>query len=782
MLHMTRYAIPALIAATATLLAGRDAARAQQVGTASAVNPAATANMRTITIGASIAHKERIQTQSGGSVQLLFIDKTSMTIGPNSDLTIDEYVYDPKAGTGKLAATLGKGALRFVGGQISHNGEAEVKTASAVIGIRGGINFMTVNNGVTQSYAGYGSSTVTSGGLSVTLGAGEFTQTQGSGAPPAPPGLPPTGFVAAQVQTYQSSGGQSGGAPAGTASPTRVASAEARATNSPTGTVAAVAPVNANGTVQVTATVSPAATVTNLQSAITTSVVQSAQTSTQSAASTVVAQQIIQQRQFGAVPYALAMSTCCGSNVPYLPPGFATGSNSYLSPLLGYRTASVDVANRAPYFQYGLGITGVGAAQSSWFMVATGALVDDGNGGFVFSSGFGATRRGAANFGVGRASGAISSIAGSVVLDDSSLPTSANITNAYYIPESKTYVTQPAFRFFGDGTASNNYDFTQTVTRIPTPAGLGDLRPTVNLSGWAGGLMRTSNVTAGAFEGSSFIVGGPASIGLNATSNRMQANLFVANLNPGAGQTFSSAAYQIGTVDPTQRARGVYVDYDNFGGREAVTVSNTTTGATVPVSIVNGNPLTGQVAVMSNVTNTVARQISAGVGANVNFCQCDYTRWGFWSNDSYRTDSNGNQIADRGNLMTWVAGRLPNISEVPTTGIATYDGHVVASVKNGPNEYVTAGNLTNTVNFGTRSGSVTVTGLDNTNYAGPVTISNSDPRNFVAGLQGNVGGRSLVLNGQFFRGVAGPVSEMGGGALLIGNNYIGSGIFAAKLR
>ena len=127
-------------------------AAAQEVGKASAVNPAATANLRTITIGSSITHKERIKTAAEGSVQILFVDKTSMTIGPNSDLTIDEYVYDPNAGTGKLAATLGKGALRFVGGQISHSGDAEIKTANAVIGIRGGVALISPQN----VYTGYG--------------------------------------------------------------------------------------------------------------------------------------------------------------------------------------------------------------------------------------------------------------------------------------------------------------------------------------------------------------------------------------------------------------------------------------------------------------------------------------------------------------------------------------------------------------------------------------------------------------------------------------------------
>ena len=118
-----RYAFTAPLAAAigfALILAHPVATRAQEVGTAAAVNPAAQARgqsgSRTIMIGQSIAHRERIQTTSAGSVQLLFIDKTSMTIGPNSDLAIDEYVYDPTTNTGKLAATLSKGVMRFVGG------------------------------------------------------------------------------------------------------------------------------------------------------------------------------------------------------------------------------------------------------------------------------------------------------------------------------------------------------------------------------------------------------------------------------------------------------------------------------------------------------------------------------------------------------------------------------------------------------------------------------------------------------------------------------------------
>jgi hypothetical protein len=208
-------------------------AQAQEVGRASAVNPNATANMRTITIGASIAHKERIQTTSAGSVQLLFVDKTSMTIGPNSDLTLDEYVYDPNAGSGKLAATLGKGALRFVGGQISHTGDAEIRTANATVGIRGGVGFISGN----YVFTGYGQTTVNTNGGTVLLSAGEYTQTPGGGQPPSQPGPPPPGFVLGQIQLFQSGAGQSGGAGQGTASQGNVQRAENRATGNPGGSV-----------------------------------------------------------------------------------------------------------------------------------------------------------------------------------------------------------------------------------------------------------------------------------------------------------------------------------------------------------------------------------------------------------------------------------------------------------------------------------------------------------------------------------------------------------------
>jgi hypothetical protein len=64
--------------------------------------------------------------------------ESSMSIAPNTDIAIDEHVYDPNANNGHMLVSLTQGALRFVGGQLSHQGEATITTSAANIGIRGG--------------------------------------------------------------------------------------------------------------------------------------------------------------------------------------------------------------------------------------------------------------------------------------------------------------------------------------------------------------------------------------------------------------------------------------------------------------------------------------------------------------------------------------------------------------------------------------------------------------------------------------------------------------------
>ncbi len=123
------------------LLSGQ-AYAAPEVGVAAAVNQSAEAippggSIRSITLGDNVIHNERITTGEGGLVQILLVDGTTFTVGENSDLVIDKFVYDPEAGTAEVLATLAKGALRVMGGKAAKTTGATINTPVGTVGIRG---------------------------------------------------------------------------------------------------------------------------------------------------------------------------------------------------------------------------------------------------------------------------------------------------------------------------------------------------------------------------------------------------------------------------------------------------------------------------------------------------------------------------------------------------------------------------------------------------------------------------------------------------------------------
>ncbi len=133
-----------------------------KVGVAAAVTPDAMGQpqaqpTRTLHVGNDVLHMERIATQGRGQVQLLFIDQSSLTVAPNSDVVIDNFVYDPAAGRGKMAATISKGLLRYVGGRISKQSDVTFNTPSSVVSVRGGIGYLIVApDGGTRAIFAYG--------------------------------------------------------------------------------------------------------------------------------------------------------------------------------------------------------------------------------------------------------------------------------------------------------------------------------------------------------------------------------------------------------------------------------------------------------------------------------------------------------------------------------------------------------------------------------------------------------------------------------------------------
>jgi hypothetical protein len=194
-------------------------AAAQQVGTATAVNPTSESTPPgggtvTLTVGAQIVHKERIHTAPSGTVQLAFLDTSTLSIAPNSSLLIDEYVYDPKSGDGHMLTNLTEGALRFVGGQLSHRGEAEVTTSSANIGIRGGTVTVSVGKFGTKIINHFGVITVHNGAGTVTISRPDFEVTITNwNTPPGQPVRVTAEEIAYFLELLTSKQGQNGGVP-----------------------------------------------------------------------------------------------------------------------------------------------------------------------------------------------------------------------------------------------------------------------------------------------------------------------------------------------------------------------------------------------------------------------------------------------------------------------------------------------------------------------------------------------------------------------------------------
>src|ERR1041385_6143737 len=143
-------------------------ALAQQIGTTTAVNPSTEAtppggSTTTLTVGARVLHKERIHTSATGSVQLLFLDKSTLSIAPNANLVIDEFVYDPASNSGHMLTKLTQGTLQYVGGQLSHQGAVTIGTPAATIGIRGATGTFSYGPNGAQIITQYGQFTITNG-------------------------------------------------------------------------------------------------------------------------------------------------------------------------------------------------------------------------------------------------------------------------------------------------------------------------------------------------------------------------------------------------------------------------------------------------------------------------------------------------------------------------------------------------------------------------------------------------------------------------------------------
>ena len=100
----------------------------------------------TIVQSLNILQYDTVKT-GNGKVGILFIDETRVDVTQHSKLIIDEFVFDPNSGTGKLNLSAKLGTIRYASGQIAKNSRQDTKitTPTATIGVRGTDFSMTID-------------------------------------------------------------------------------------------------------------------------------------------------------------------------------------------------------------------------------------------------------------------------------------------------------------------------------------------------------------------------------------------------------------------------------------------------------------------------------------------------------------------------------------------------------------------------------------------------------------------------------------------------------------
>ncbi|HCB14822.1 MAG TPA: hypothetical protein DEP36_14820 [Gammaproteobacteria bacterium] len=87
-----------------------------------------------------------LKTGKPGSMGVTLKDNTVMSLGPDTELIVDEYLYSPSDGDLKLGASMRRGSLNYISGVIAKLKPEGVslKTPAGNIGIRGTHFLVTV--------------------------------------------------------------------------------------------------------------------------------------------------------------------------------------------------------------------------------------------------------------------------------------------------------------------------------------------------------------------------------------------------------------------------------------------------------------------------------------------------------------------------------------------------------------------------------------------------------------------------------------------------------------
>ena len=184
--------VAALAGVMAALLAAPAVAADSQIGAAAQVvnsvtgTLASTHEIAPLRAGIDVFQNETIDTSDNSASKVVFQDRTELSVGPQSSVVLDRFVFDPDPSRSAVAVSIAKGVARFSTGLLPKP-DYSLTTPSAQIGVRGTVLTVTVSPAkATTVSVESGIALVTGRGVTVTVNAGNSTLVR-PGMPPTPP-------------------------------------------------------------------------------------------------------------------------------------------------------------------------------------------------------------------------------------------------------------------------------------------------------------------------------------------------------------------------------------------------------------------------------------------------------------------------------------------------------------------------------------------------------------------------------------------------------------------
>ena len=117
----------------------------QLVGIVGAISGTAKAGTRELKAGDKIYLNETIYAGIDSGTQILLLDQSTFTIGSDSEVVMDTFIYDPATNDGKIVANVKKGSLKIISGLISKKNpdSLTVNVPEGTLGSRG-TEFQTI--------------------------------------------------------------------------------------------------------------------------------------------------------------------------------------------------------------------------------------------------------------------------------------------------------------------------------------------------------------------------------------------------------------------------------------------------------------------------------------------------------------------------------------------------------------------------------------------------------------------------------------------------------------